>query len=288
MKTYYYVHTGHRVGLDRFRRAAAIISQLQDADITLLTSDYRIASEAKKFGFKRGLGVDVVQNISNIAVRGDQLIYDADEHSEQTLEDMTHFFSKMVRFSDHADEAKRHNEFLVSPYLQGEGICNGVAVESKFFGDFNKTIDVTLFYSDDDYDKEIINYKEALKPLDMELLLGFYYFVFYDDEVGDAFKAVHENEDYDEVIQNTNILVTSSQQAVLDSLATGGRPIFVERDDHSDALVPLFKRLNIPVVDELNSEKIATAITLARKNKYVEMGLKSNNIAYFIKNNLNL
>jgi len=288
MKTYYYVHTGHRIGLDRFRRASAVISELQDADITLLSSDYRIASEAKSYGFKRGLGIDVVQNISNIAVRGDQLIYDADEHSDKTLEDMTYFFSKMVRFSDHANEVKLEREFLVSPYLEGEGICKGVAVDKKFFGTFDKSIDVTLFYGDDDYDKEVINYKEALKPLGMELLLGFYYFVFYDDEVGDAFKAVHENEDYDEVIQSTNILVTSSQQAVLDSLATGGRPIFVERDDHSDALVPLFKTLNIPIIDELNSEKIVTAIALARENSYEKMGQKSNKIAQFIKNNLNL
>ena len=33
MKTYYYVHTGHRIGLDRFRRAAAALGCL-DADIT--------------------------------------------------------------------------------------------------------------------------------------------------------------------------------------------------------------------------------------------------------------
>jgi hypothetical protein len=288
MKTYYYVHTGHRVGLDRFRRASAIISELQEEDITLLTSDYRIASEAKHYGFKRGLGIDVVQNISNIAVRGDQLIYDADEHSDKTLEDMTQFFSRMVRFSDHANEVKLEKEFLVSPYLEGENICTGVAIDKKFFGEFEKTIDVTLFYGDDDYDKDVIAYKEELKPLGMELLLGFYYFVFYDDEVGDAFKTIHENEEYDEVIQATNILVTSSQQAVLDALASGGRPVFIEREDHSDALVSLFKTLNIPIVDELNSEKIVTAIAQARENEYAEMGQKSNNIAQFIKNNLNL
>ncbi len=162
--TYYYVHTGHRVGLDRFRRASAVISQLQDADITLLTSDYRIASEAKNYGFKRGLGVDVVQNIPYIAVRGDKLIYDADEHSEQTLDDMMQFFSGLVRFSDHSDEVKHEKEFLVSPYLDGDNICKGIAIDKKFFGDFKKTIDVTLFYGDDDYDKDVISKKDELKP----------------------------------------------------------------------------------------------------------------------------
>jgi len=52
MKTYYYVHTGHRIGLDRFRRAVAIINSLGDVDITLLCSDFRIAQVARDFGVK--------------------------------------------------------------------------------------------------------------------------------------------------------------------------------------------------------------------------------------------
>ncbi|MEA2110655.1 MAG: hypothetical protein U9P71_01270 [Campylobacterota bacterium] len=286
--TYYYIHTGHRIGLDRFRRASAVISELQDADITLLTSDYRIASEAKNYGFKRGLGVDVVQNIAHIAVRGDQLIYDADEHSEQTLDDMMHFFSKVVRFSDHSDEVRHKKEFLVSPYLKGDNICNAVAIDKKFFGDFNKTIDVTLFYGDDDYNKDVISKKDELKALNMELLLGFYYFVFYDDEVGDSFKKIHENEEYEDVIKHSNILVTSSHQAVLDSLASGGRPVFIQRDDHSYEFQELFKTLNVPMVDELSAKKIAQAITKARIDVYQEVGENSNKIAEFIKQNLNL
>ena len=35
MRLFYYVHTGHRIGLDRFHRAAAIINGLGDVDITL-------------------------------------------------------------------------------------------------------------------------------------------------------------------------------------------------------------------------------------------------------------
>ncbi len=288
MKTYYYVHTGHRVGLDRFRRAAAVIEALKDEDITLLTSDFRIASEAKDYGFKRAVGIDVVQNIAHIAKRGDRLIFDSDEHSPTTLDDMTDFFSHLIRFSDNGSEVKHAKEFLVSPYLEGEGICKAIPVASKYFGNFEKTIDVALFYGDDDYEKDVLLIKDELKVLSLELLLGFYYFVFYDSEAGDAFKKIHENEAYDDVIQHTNILLTSSHQAVLDSLASGGRPIFIQRDDHSSEFQELFKQLNIPVLEGLNMLKLAEHITVARTNTYKAIDQKSNKITHFIKESLNL
>ncbi len=288
MKTYYYVHTGHRVGLDRFRRAAAVIEELKDEDITLLTSDFRIASEAKSYGFKRAVGIDVVQNIAHIAKRGDRLIYDSDEHNPTTLDDMMDFFSHMVRFSDNSAEVKHAKEFLVSPYLEGESICKAIPIASKYFGEFEKTIDVALFYGDDDYEKDVLSIKDELKALNLELLLGFYYFVFYDDEAGNTFKKIHENEAYDEVIQHANILLTSSHQAALDSLAAGGRPIFIQRDDHSSEFQELFRQLNIPVIEGLNVLKLAESIAVARTNTYKTINQISNKTTHFIKESLNL
>ncbi len=287
MNTYYYVHTGHRVGLDRFRRAAAVIEGLGDEDITLLTSDFRIASEAKAYGFRRAVGVDVVQNIAHIAKRGDRLIFDSDEHNPTTLDDMMHFFSKVIRFSDNSSEVKHDKEFLVSPYLEGAGICNAIPVASKYFGTFEKTIKIALFYGDDDYEKEVIAHQDALKAFNMELLLGFYYFVYYEDEVVDSFKKIHENEAYDEVVQHSDILVTSSQQAVLDSLAAGGRPIFIQREDHSGEFQELFKKLRVPVIDGLNILKLADTIAIAEQNNYRTIEKKGNQTTHFIKEILN-
>ncbi len=287
MSTYYYVHTGHRVGLDRFRRAAAVIEGLKNEDITLLTSDFRIASEAKAYGFLRAVGVDVVQNIAHIAKRGDQLIFDSDEHSPTTLDDMMHFFSKVIRFSDNSGEVKHEKEFLVSPYLEGAGICNAIPVASKYFGTFNKNIDIAFFYGDDDYDKEVITHKEALKTLNMELLLGFYYFVFYEDEVIDTFKKIHENDAYDTVIQQSKVLVTASPQAALDALASGGRPIFIQRDDHSDEFQELFQKLNIPVIEGLNIIQLTKCIAMIEQHTYRTIEKKGNQTTHFIKEILN-
>ena len=79
MRNFYYVHTGHRIGLDRFRRAAAIVKGLGDADITLLCSDFRIAQIASEYGVEKSVGVDVVRNIPHISHHGDKLIFDSEE-----------------------------------------------------------------------------------------------------------------------------------------------------------------------------------------------------------------
>ena len=54
MRLFYYVHTGHRIGLDRFRRAAAIINGLGDVSIYVLKSqtmgDLFINKKSEKIG----------------------------------------------------------------------------------------------------------------------------------------------------------------------------------------------------------------------------------------------
>ena len=112
MKIYYYVHTGHRIGLDRFRRAAALINEVKDDfDITLLCSDFRIAQISKEFGIENSVGVDVIRNIPQIANHGDVLIFDSNEASCVILEDMRNYFHTFIRVSDDKTDKK---EFLLN------------------------------------------------------------------------------------------------------------------------------------------------------------------------------
>jgi hypothetical protein len=133
VRTFYYVHTGHRIGLDRFRRAAAIIKAL-DEDITLLCSDFRIAQIASDFGVEKSVGVDVVRNIPQISHHGDRLIFDSDEANPIMLEDMKNYFSTFI-----------HVE------------ANAVAVDEVYFQKQSKTIKMTYFFGDDDYEKDLEN-----------------------------------------------------------------------------------------------------------------------------------
>ena len=162
MRTFYYVHTGHRIGLDRFRRACTIIRALEDEDITLLCSDFRIAQEAKNFGVEKSVGIDVVRNIPHIAHHGDKLIFDSDEANPIMLEEMEKFFSTFIHIKE-----------------------EDVVIDDKYFLETKKTIKLSFFFGDDDYEKNLEDKLMFLEELNPDLLLGFYYFFDY-EEIGRA------------------------------------------------------------------------------------------------------
>jgi len=267
MKTFYYVHTGHRIGLDRFRRACAIINELQDAgsEITMLCSDFRIAHEAKHFGVKTSVGIDVVRNIPHIAHHGDKLIFDSDEANPIMLEDMKSFFSTFI----HLEE-------------------EDVVIDEKYFKNYEKTIKLSLFFGDDDYEKDLEKNLSLFEGLNPDLLLGFYYFFDYEEMLKEKFRNNHEFEDYDDVITGSEVLITSSPQATLECFASGGKPIYLQREDYASKFVTLFNELNIPVIEKYDKKLFLETINSINNQKYSKMEQKSNNLIEIIKENLNL
>jgi len=288
LKIYYYVHTGHRIGLDRFRRACSIIRLLKDVDITLLCSDFRIANEARNFGVDKAVGIDVVRNIPKIANRGDKIIFDSDEANSIMLEDMRSYFSTFIRVSDDKDDVKAPNEFLISPYLSGEGICNAIVVDDKYFQKEEKNIKLSYFFGDDDYEKDLEKNISFIEELNPNLLLGFYYFLDYEDMLKEKFINHQEFENYDEVIKKSEILVTASPQAALENLASGGKPIYFQRDDYNSNFQELFNKLNIPIIKNYEYCQLLTTLKSLENREYSEMEHISNKIEKFIKESLTL
>ncbi len=288
MRLFYYVHTGHRIGLDRFHRAATIIRALGDVDITLLTSDFRIASVAKDFGIKRSVGLDVVRNIPQIAHFGDKIIFDSDELNPVMHKDMVEFFSTFIRISDDPNAVKMEGELLISPYLEGEGICRGVAVDEKYFEQTPKTIEQSFFFGDDDYEEDLFKNLELFDALEMDLLLGFYFFMNYEQKLAPAFKKIYEFEEYDDVVRGSKRFVTASPQAALENLASGGRPIFIQRPDYVRDFIPLFDALNIPVVDGFDKMKLLPLFDSLLSHRYHPLTQNTQKIAKFLKESLSL
>jgi len=289
MKIYYYVHTGHRIGLDRFRRAAALLNALKDEEITLLTSDYRIAQIARDFGIHNSVGIDVVRNIPYIAENGDKLIFDSAEANPIMLEDMRNYFSTFIRVSDDPNDTKAQNEFLISPYLSGEGIANGIVVDEKYFeSDSEKDVEITYFFGDDDYEKDLQKHFDFVEELDPYLQLGFYYFLDYEEMLQKKFPNYFEFEEYDAMIQRSKILLTASPQAVLDSLAAGGKPIYFQREDYTEEFQTLFKKLGVPIVLNFDKNHLNEIIKTINNHNYENLSRDCNKIADFIKDSLNL
>lgn len=288
MRFFYYVHTGHRIGLDRFRRAATIIRALGDIDVTVLTSDYRIASVARDFGIKRCVGIDVVRNIPQIAHHGDKIIFDSDEINPIMLDELTRFFSHFVRVNDDESTQKHPDEYLVNPYIKAENTCNALAIDEKYFQVKPKIIKRALFFGDDDYEEDLLKNKAMFDELDLELQLGFYFFIGYEDKMGNTFTKFHEFEDYDDVIQKSEVLVTCSPQAVLENLASQGRPVFIQRPDYGREFLPLFNALNVPIIEGYNKEILSNILDKVLSHKYKTLEQNNAELTKFLKISLDL
>ena len=287
-KTFYYVHTGHRVGLDRFRRAAAVIKCLKEEEITLLTSDYRIASVAREYGIDRCVGIDVVRNIANIAQRGDRLIFDSKEANPVMLEDMRNYFSSFVRICDEREFLKAKKECIISPYKESDGICKAIVVDESYFGDFPKSVPMSFFFGDDDYEKDLAKHLDFIEGLEVHLQLGFYYFVDYETMLKEKFPNFFEFDEYSEMIRSTDILITASPQAVLESLASGGRPIYFQREDYPQDLVELFRELGVPVVFNYDKQALLETLRSISYDNYKKIDKNCYKIAPFIRKCFNL
>jgi hypothetical protein len=289
MRFFYYVHTGHRIGLDRFHRAVAIVNELQkEIDITLLCSDFRIAAEAKEFGIKRAVGVDLVRNIPQIAQHGDKIIFDSAEINPTLLEDMTQFFSPFIRISDDPSDVKHPNEFLISPYLEGEGICKATPVNERYYEQLPKTIPLAFFFGDDDYEKDLEANQALFAPYQMDLLIGFYHFLGYENALKESFGTIHETEEYDDVIRKSEILVSGSPQAVLQNLISGGKPIYLQRSDYPRDFIPLFQSLFIPIIEGFSPEQLMQALKEAPSHSYHIFKKSNSEVIEFIRKTFDL
>ena len=254
----------------------------------MLCSDFRIAQIASEFGVDKSVGIDIVQNIPQISSSGDKIIFDSDEANPIMLEDMRKYFSTFIRISDDKDDQKEKDELLISPYLNASDICNLVVVDEKYFQQEEKTIKMSFFFGDDDYDKELEKNLSLLDSLDPSLLLGFYYFLDYEDMLKEKFSTNYEFEDYDEVIKKSEILITASPQAVLESLASGGKPIYIKRNTYKHNFEELFKELNIPIVQNYENRQLLEVLQKIENHNYQKLAENSHKLSEFINESLSL
>jgi len=158
-KIYYYVHTGHRVGLERLRRSAPVINALKamDVDVTMLTNDFRAGEYAKEqFGIRKYVSVDVVRNIANIATPGDALVFDSEEENRAMWDEMADYFRAFVRITDNPDDFVSAGEGLVSSMKEGEGILKLDIVDPRYFETSSHDGGTWYFWGDDDYEQKLL------------------------------------------------------------------------------------------------------------------------------------
>jgi len=236
MQVYLYTKSGHAIGLEATKRCATIANALKEFEPILCTSDFRAGAFAKDLlGVKKYVNIDVVRNLYNIMEKRDILIYDTDETNEFMHNDM--------------------KEFCTLLYSVQNDISNIVVDETLYKKIDNPSIEKLMFFGDDDYNNLFLeNIKEA-QALDIDLLMGHYFFLGNEKIFKKYFNNVIDEEEYVETIQNSKHLLTASLQTALESISCGNKPVLFKREDkiYDDELI---SKLNIPTINSKDFNQI--------------------------------
>jgi len=263
---YYYANTGHKIGLERLRRGAALLKSLtnQGAETLFLVNDFRAGLLAKELGVKDYVTVEGVQDIDAIAEHGDSIIIDSIEDDHGRLVKYCEDFKNVWRFAHDADDKPIHDEIILD--------VNTVLVDEMYFEEVKKEERTLFFLGDADYDKIVLNNEDFFKAFDMELLLGNYFFVKYEDDLAKLFSTLHEPEEYDALIKGSSTVVTASAQTALEVKASGGRSIYLNIADNPLYPTNTLREYGIEVIDGFNIEALQDTLakTIINTGKLLE------------------
>jgi len=259
---FYYAYSGHKNGLERVRRGAALMNALRErgTEATLLVNDFRAGLAAKELGVKDYVTVESVQDIDAIAEVGDSIIIDSLEDDHGRLVKYCSDFKQVWRFAHSIDDKSIHGETLLRAVAKEEADIDAAIVEQSYYDTHAKEERVLFFLGDSDYDKIILNNESFFKSFEMELLLGNYFFVKYEDDLAKLFKVLHEPEEYETLIQSSTTVVTSSSQTALEAKIAGAKVIYIDLIGDTIYPVALLNALGIESVKELNMEAVTALL----------------------------
>jgi hypothetical protein len=255
---YYYAFTGHKHGLDRVKKAAVILNKLRDhgVETMLLVNDFRAGLVAREFGVVESVTIETIQDIDAIAEVGDFVIIDSPEDDHGRLVKYCSDFKKVFRFAQSADDKSIHGEIMFRLDCKDDEDCiSSIIVDDIYFEEHNKEDRTLFFLGDSDADKIILNNSDFFKNNKMELLLGHYFYVKYEDDLAKLFDTLHEAEEYMDLICSSKRIVTASFQTALESSVAGADVVFVNLNKVSDEEKELLKLLKVHLIESFDEYK---------------------------------
>jgi len=279
MKLYYYTFTGHKIGLDRVKRAVPILKGLQERGIEtmLLTNDFRAGLVARDLGIAESIHIEGIQDIDAIAENGDCIIIDSPEDDHGRLVKYCADFKQVFRFAEQDNDQSIHGETILRLDCQeGEDCISSLIIDDIYFEKHQKEERTLFFLGDSDSDKKILNNADFFKEMNMELLLGHYFYVKYEDELAKLFNTLHEAEEYTDLICSSSDVVTTSFQTAIEAYVAGAKVIYIENVPLKKEEKDLLKLLEIIIIISFN---IKNYLEIAEKEKLKNDYQKCVNIA---------
>ena len=263
---YYYANTGHKIGLERLRRGVALLNSLsaKGVETQFLVNDFRAGLVAKDLGVRDYVTVEGVQDIDAIAEVGNSIIIDSVEDDHGRLVKYCADFKDVWRFAHDANDSSVHGETILG--------LDTVLVDDTYFEVHDKEERILFFLSDADYDKTILGNEDFFKAFDMELLLGNYFFVKYEDDLAKLFSTLHEPEEYENLIKSSSTVVTASGQTALEAKVSGAKVIYLALPQRELYEKDLLESYGITVIDGFDIENLIESLqnNLSKAGKNIE------------------
>jgi len=275
---YYYAFTGHKYGLDRLKRATVILNKLRDNGIEsmLLVNDFRAGLVARDFGVPESITIEGIQDIDAVALTGDTVFIDSPEDDHGRLVKYCADFKPVFRVAESAEDKSIHGEIMMTLNCDSDECISSAIVDDTYFEEHKKEERTLFFLGDSDAEKVLLNNADFFKDKNMELLLGNYFYVKYEDDLAKIFNTLHEPEEYTDLICSSSSVVTASFQTALEASVVGAKTVFIELKPLNDKEKALFKLLGIIIIIGFNEQtyseqdKVKQLITEYNECVYVE------------------
>ncbi len=254
---YYYAYTGHKHGLDRVKKAAVILKKLRNNGIEtmLLVNDFRAGLVAREFGVAESVTIETIQDIDAIAEVGDSVIIDSPEDDHGRLVKYCSDFKSVFRFAQSSEDKSIHGETMLTIDCDDEKCISSIIVDDVYFEEHKKEDRTLFFLGDSDADKIILNNADFFKNNRMELLLGHYFYVKYEDDLAKIFNILHEPEEYIALICSSKRVVTASFQTALEASIAGAEVVFIDINKISNEEKELLKLFKIILIISFNKDE---------------------------------
>ncbi|MEA3418185.1 MAG: hypothetical protein U9Q90_02210 [Campylobacterota bacterium] len=264
MANYYYAYSGHKYGLDRVKRAVTLIKLLKTEGIetNLLVNDFRAGLAAKELGVEDSVTVETIMDVDVMAERGDAVFLDTPEDDRGRVESYSAEYTPLFCVSDTCDAQSLYGEIMLKPSCEEDENCiSSLIIDPEYFEILPKEDRTLFFLNDADYDKEVLRHSDFFEGLGMELLLGHYFFVKYEDDLAKIFDVLHEPEEYSELIRTSSRVVTASAQCALEARAAEADVIYMREESDSLCLMEQFKAFGIKIIDGFDKKSLEEMIS---------------------------
>jgi len=220
--TYIYAYSNHKYGLARVRRMAVLYKELQaqEIEVELLTNDHRAANVARELGVESCIAIQTVWDIDSVVQWGDSLIMDTPEDAEEKLAFYVERFLEVSRVANSCDDKSIYGEKI----LHIDPKVDAIYASEKATPKVERTV---LFYGDSDSEKWLGDQRDLFAGLGIELLLGEYFYLGYEDVLESIFPLQHEAEAYKELIVTSSTIVTYVEQTAYEARAAGANVLYL-------------------------------------------------------------